>query len=313
MGLRDSPYQSLQWQVRLKFEVYGDRRDRDNPFNWEKVVFNLPVSKGYRSDLPWVMKVRFDGNLEVEIFVYVDDGRVVVGCNPALVWRAARAYAAACSRRGVQDAARKRTSPTMTPVSWAGTITHTDGGILTGMVSQEKLNRTQGQIKELADMIPRGPLPLQRLLKIRGFLMYVVRTYTWLNPYVKGLHLTVDSWRDGRAECGFKWTAKERREGRVMEMPCQCGDEGWEDQAASAGLEDAKAPETVLPVARYLRDFECLQQLTAPKEPLRQLYRARHQAAFFVVGDLAARPRAAPWWSSTESTMSRERGAYSGE
>ena len=24
MGLRDSPYQSLQWQVRLKYEVYGD-------------------------------------------------------------------------------------------------------------------------------------------------------------------------------------------------------------------------------------------------------------------------------------------------
>ena len=26
MGLRDSPYRSLQWQARLKLEVYGDRR-----------------------------------------------------------------------------------------------------------------------------------------------------------------------------------------------------------------------------------------------------------------------------------------------
>ena len=290
MGLRDSPYRSLQWQVRLKYEAYGDRRNRDNPFHWEKVLFNLPGSKGYRSDLPWVMKVRFDGNLAGEIFVYVDDGRVV-GHDPALVWRAARAYAAACSRRGVQDAARKRTSPTMTPGPWAGTITHTDGGTLMGMVSQEKWTKTQGLIKELADMIPRGPLPLQRLLEIRGFLMYVVRTYTWLNPYVKGLHLTVDSWRDGRAEDGFKWTAKERREGRGVEMPCRRGDEGWEDQAASATQEDAKAPETVLPVARYLRDLECLQQLTAPKEPPRQLYRARHQAAFFVVGDASGKAK----------------------
>jgi hypothetical protein len=25
--------------------------------------------------------------------------------------------------------------------------------------------------------------------------MYVVRTYTWINPYMKGLHLTINSWR----------------------------------------------------------------------------------------------------------------------
>jgi hypothetical protein len=67
-------------------------------------------------------------------------------------------------------------------------------------------------IAELGDMIPKGPLPLQRLLEKRGFLMYVVRTYPWLNPYIKGLHLTVDSWRPGRADDGFKWTAKERRQ-----------------------------------------------------------------------------------------------------
>ena len=66
-------------------------------------------------------------------------------------------------------------------------------------------------IAELGKMIPKGPLPLQRLLEIRGFLMYVVWTYTWLNPYIKGLHLTVDRWRPGRVEDGIKWTAKERR------------------------------------------------------------------------------------------------------
>ncbi len=71
MGLRDSPYPSLQWQVRLKLEVYGDRRCLSNPFHWDKVVFNLPGSKGYRSDLQWVMKLRHDGHLAAEIFVYV--------------------------------------------------------------------------------------------------------------------------------------------------------------------------------------------------------------------------------------------------
>ena len=224
MGLRDSPYRSLQWQVRLKLEVYGDRKALDNPYHWDRVEFNLPGSKGYRSDLPWVMKIQCDGHLAANFFVYVDDGRAT-GHSPRLTWAAARAYAAGCSRRGVQDASRKRTSPSDTPGPWAGTVTHTAGGRVLGMVSQGKWDKTKLLIAELGDMIPKGPLPLQRLLEIRGFLMYVVWTYTWLNWYIKGLHLTVDSWRPGRAEDGFKWTAKERRRlqfHRMEEggMPC---------------------------------------------------------------------------------------------
>ena len=45
-------------------------------------------------------------------------------------------------------------------------------------------------------MLEKSPLPLQQLLETRGFLMYVMRTYPcpWLNPYMKGMHITVDSW-----------------------------------------------------------------------------------------------------------------------
>ena len=52
MGLRDSPYRSLQWQVRLKLVVYGDRQNVANPFHWGHVKLNLPGSPGYRADLP---------------------------------------------------------------------------------------------------------------------------------------------------------------------------------------------------------------------------------------------------------------------
>ncbi len=61
------------------------------------------------------------------------------------------------------------------------------------MVSQVKRDKTKLLIAEFVEMIPKGPLPPQRLLEIRGFLMCMVWTYTWLNPYIKGLHLTVDS------------------------------------------------------------------------------------------------------------------------
>ncbi len=33
MGHQDLPYRSLQWQVRLKYEVYGDQQDLANSFH----------------------------------------------------------------------------------------------------------------------------------------------------------------------------------------------------------------------------------------------------------------------------------------
>jgi hypothetical protein len=118
-------------------------------------VFNMPGSKGYRSNLSWVMKIRVDGHLAAESFVYVDDGRPT-GHDQELTWKARRAYGAGCSRHCIQDASRKRTSLTMTPGPWAGTVTHTNGGSVMGMVSQEKWIKTQAMVQELVDMIPGG-------------------------------------------------------------------------------------------------------------------------------------------------------------
>jgi hypothetical protein len=41
----------------------------------------------------------------------------------------------------------------------------------------------------------------------------------------------------------------------------------------------------------YLRDLECLQELTSTKEPPKQLYRAAHQSAFFVIGDASGKAK----------------------
>ncbi len=107
-------------------------------------------------------------------------------------------------------------------------------------------------------------LPLQRLLVIRGFLIYVVRTYPWLNPYIKSLHLTIDLWRPGREESGFKMRGKELEralaawaEGRGL--PCQQEDNDTDEvgpppsQEAreSQGHPEDEAPEVVLPDPRF--------------------------------------------------------------
>ncbi len=102
-------------------------------------------------------------------------------------------------------------------------------------------------------MIPKGPLSLQHLLEIRGFLMYVVWTYTWLNPYIKGLHLMVDSWCLVRAEDGFKWTAKEKRRMQFHgmeegELPCrrECKDDEVLRTRHNMGAIKESTPETVI-------------------------------------------------------------------
>ena len=167
-----------------------------------------------------------------------------------------------------------------------------------GLVSQEKWDKTKRLIDELCEMVERGPLPLQRMLEIRGFLMYVVRTYTWMNPYIKGMHNTIDSWREGRAEDGFKMTAKEMKRiqsllAEAMGLPCRRAEGDGEERATvvSPGAEEGVAPETVLPKERFLRDLEYLRELTSPTTPPKQLYRAAHQSAFFVIGDASGKAK----------------------
>ncbi len=298
MGLRDSPYRSLQWQARLKLEVYGDQRLRSNPFHWERVVLNLPGLTGYRADLPWVMKLRWDGDLAAEVFVYVDNGRPT-GPTEFLTWQAGRAYGAGCTRRGVQDASRKRTSPSHTPGPWAGTVTHTDKGRLSGMVSQEKWDRTKHLIQEMGEMVAGDHLALGRLLQIRGFLMYVVRTYPWINPYMKGLHLTIDSWRPYRAADGYKLRGKELDNaltwGQEEDLPC------WRSQEDSGEggthvpslTRDEEPPLEVKAVPRFAQDLAYLTQLTEADFPPRQLYRAKHSTALFVVGNASGKAKGA--------------------
>jgi hypothetical protein len=261
MGLRDSPYRSLQWQTRLKLEVYQDRRLRTNPFHWERVEMNLPGLTGYRANLPWVMKVRWDGELAAEVFVCVDDGRPT-GPTEYLAWQAGRAYWTGCTRRGVQDASRKRTSPSQTPGPWAGTVMHMDGGRIRGTVSQEKWEKTKSLIAEMAAMVECDHLPLGRLLQIWGFLMYVVRTYPWINPYMKGLHLTINSWRPFRGADGFKLRGRELENelacGVDDNLPCRRADDDIEypteggSNAAKPVADGEDPPLEVRPVARFL-------------------------------------------------------------
>ena len=51
---------------------------------------------------------------------------------------------------------------------------------------------TRIQMIKAGDFSKKAKVTRQRLLEIRGFLNYVVRTYDWMTPYMKGLHNTID-------------------------------------------------------------------------------------------------------------------------
>ena len=86
-------------------------------------------------------------------------------------------------------------------------------------------------------------------------------------PYLKGLHLTLDSWRPNRDEDG--WRAKENREPEVGSL---------------IGTMD-RAPRFVKVVPRLKADLRVLMDLTAFDEAPAINVRARCTAAAYLVGD----------------------------
>jgi hypothetical protein len=282
MGLRDSPYRSIQHMIRLKYIAYGSRHDQENPFKWDTVVYNLPGSEKYDPTRPWVMKIRTDGNLASEVYIYVDDGRAT-GHSAEACWAAIRRFASICTKLGIQDATRKRTEPSPTPGPWAGTVVHTNDGEVVGTITTEKWGKTKSLIQELESLLLSSEgMPLRRLLSVRGFLNYVVRTYPWLNPYLKGLHLTIDGWREGKDADGYGLSGKALREfkaAQVVErqLESMAGRREHQAEVELGANTQGQGPDPlafVKPNARLAYDIKAMKDLTEGDVPARHRYRA---------------------------------------
>ena len=270
MGLTDSPYRSVQPLMWAKELIMGDGKG-NGPYRWDRVELNLPGSAGYDPRRPWVAKVRVDGSLASDLFIYMDDGRVTAGSEEEC-WAAARHAAARLNFLGIQDAARKRSYPSTKPGPWAGTMVICDGQV-SGTTTTKKWNKAQGIVSELAASLAkdRGQLSLKRIEKDTGFLVYLGRTFRHMVPYLKGLYLTADSWRPDRDMGGWKYSRRELAaavaEGKVPE----------EDYP--------EAPLTVQAVPRLASDLEALGSFLGGPAPPVQPYRAEKKSVFFLFGD----------------------------
>jgi hypothetical protein len=88
MGLRPSPYGSMQGSLEAKQLVLGDPKHKSNLYNCSWVRENMPQDADNNPIIPWVSKVRPDGRIALDLHIYVDDCGITAACRE-LAWQAA--------------------------------------------------------------------------------------------------------------------------------------------------------------------------------------------------------------------------------
>jgi hypothetical protein len=179
---------------------------------------------------------------------------------------------------GIQDAPRKRRDSSKSPGAWSGSVIRvTPDGVFV-LLPEDKWNKAKAMLQEIRVMLEKDPssLPRKRLEQIRGFLIYVTRTYHCMVPYLIGLHMTIDSWRPNRKEDGWRYTAAEMRLWSAEE----------DDLEEDDPYDHTDAPEKVGAVLRFAWDRDALEELMSADEPLLRRIQVRHtMKAYYGFGD----------------------------
>jgi hypothetical protein len=266
MGFVFSPYQSIQGMLWAEELIMGNRFDPSNPFRFAVVVLNLPGSPTYNPALPWVSKRRTsNGPLACDLFIYVDDCRTL-GPSEQDCWLASQRVARVLNFLGLQDATRKRRGPSLEPGPWAGSIVYTSHGSVTVQISQERWDKLKIILLWIKDQLlhQSNGIEHKQLEQHRGVLVYISRTYPAITPYLKGIHLTLDSWRPWRKSDGWKMTMRELKE--YLQ-------EKHNSTLPVDSHANSKPPSRVKPVPRLACDIEALLQLTSGPLPIKRSVR----------------------------------------
>jgi hypothetical protein len=211
MGLRWSPCQACQGMMWAMEIIFADRDDAANVFRFARVRLNLPGHHDYNPKGPWVCKERADGSIACDVHVCVDD-MGTAGLSEGECWRASQRVSATLASLGTQDAARKRRLLHLDAGAWRGTVVNTSGGEVAVLAAPVKWLKLKSILAWLAQELDDAEgidhkLPEQK----RGFLVHMVQTHPSLNPHLKGVHGTLDSWRCDRDVNGFRMHEDKKR------------------------------------------------------------------------------------------------------
>ena len=214
-------------------------------------------------------------------------------------WKAAGEFSKVMSKLGLQDAARKRTEPSVTPGPWAGSVAHTEDSKVTLLVSDKKWEKTQQLVKELSENAKSIEIDRKSLERIRGFLIYVSRTYRWMVPYLKGLYLTIDAWWEDRDVKGYKRRPPKANLG-VGNWEWNWNKDRWYNLDLEPPEEDRPtgAPELVVGVPQLKEDAHALSVLTEGSTAPKIRARPKHQVdVVYMMGDASGKGFGTAVWA----------------
>ncbi len=98
-----------------------------------------------------------------------------------------------------------------------------DQGVVV-LTSQEKWDRMKAICKHWRTLLEQGEtnLDFKQLRSDRGFMVYVTQAYPGMKPYLKGFHLSLETWREGCNSEGWKITKQQDQaaeEGKETDAP----------------------------------------------------------------------------------------------
>ena len=301
MGFSPSPYNAVKlfgWTIDL---IYGDRWNVRNPYRWNGLLVNLPGSLEYDPSKPRLCKT-WNEIIAAMLEAYVDDVRVL-GADESTCREATRRASQILQYLGQQDACRKYRPPHTSPGPWCGSFVAAKDDSVWVYVSDEKWKKAKIFIFELAELVEsEAQIPFKFLERGRGFMVYFCRTYPSFTPFLKGLHLTMDSWREGRNQKGWKiksvaWDEDEefnRAEFLDVEEtdglkeppdPLRLRDSQNKAGSKNSSMYD-NHPELLIAVPRLAKDLKALKIfLSATKVPWRFVHGNKIGIALYGFGD----------------------------
>jgi hypothetical protein len=252
-----------------KEQILGDPKDSSNVFQWEEVRLNLPGMAEYDPFKALVDKVREDGRVAADLFIYMEDFRPT-DPDAEEYWRDSRRAARICNHLGIQDAPRKRRGVSRSPGPWSGSMMYTDeadAGVRV-LVSRKKWYKANQLLANLHGLVLASEWVDHKVLeRIRGFSVYVARTYKPITHFIMGLHMTIDGWRPGRDEEGWILREAERAASRESD------EEGGSEEPPPLG--PLQPPGLVKAATILLPDLEVMFMLTEAEDPPLRKVRAK--------------------------------------
>ena len=198
------PYAAIQDLLWVSEVVRVDSRDPDNPFRWDNIRLNLPGDPSYSPKIPWMSKL-WGGvqELGADFTTYVDYSIVSAGPEKE-PWREAQRVGSIWQYLGLQDAPRKRKMYRKGGGPWRGTKVH----IIYGSISyanRDKMGKDAARnLKWMQRVASVEPLDCKELQSYQVLLNYLFATHSSCRPFLKGMHLTLDSCRSYWDSEGWK-------------------------------------------------------------------------------------------------------------